>query len=320
MKEQKKKRFIALLLLAACLLSGYMLFQTSDGATRHLQSFAEADSLIELELSNFSISKHQIERTSVSLDSSFNRKIYRVDLPEGFSKTQLHAELNQVFHPYGIAMPAKVTFPEQEMQIHLEYKQTVIRTVELRTDADLTLQRNRASIIIAFNELPDVDLLNVISNFGEPIPVVLGVNHPMEANEIRKSLSGRYNRFLFWLQTEDNKDLIRNNPTAALRRMKQFEDILPQADILLANQGRESNNSIVSETNLSFVKVENALRLHQELGKAAFLEELETLKSDPSFPVAIITGNETTLSWLEQKLPDLKKAGVQIIPPPKTTF
>lgn len=320
MKEQKKKRFIALLLLMACLISGYMLFRTSEGATRHLQSFAEADSLIELELANFSIGEEQINRTSVQLDTSFSRKIYRVDLPEGFSKVQLHAELNQLFYPYGVAMPARVTFPEEDMQIHLEYKQTVIRTIELRTDPDLSLRRNRAGIVIAFNEMPDEELINTISNFGEPIPIVLGVNHPMEANEITKSLSGRYNRLLFWLQTDDNEDLIRNNPAVAKRRLKQFRDVLPQANILLVDHGEKSSNSIVSQTDLTFVNIENTLRLHQELGKAAFLEELETLKSDSSFPVAIITGNETTLSWLGQKLPDLKKAGVQIIPPPKTTF
>lgn len=319
MKEQKKKKFIALLLLLACLLSGYMLVRTSEEATKHLQSFAGADSLIELELESFRISDQYIQSANIQIDSSFSRKVYYVDLPSEFSKTQLHAELNNRFHPYGISLPARVTFPEGNMQVHLQYKQTIIRTIVLRTDPDLTLQRSSASIVVAFNEQPDEELLNTIANFGEPIPIVLGVQHPMEANELKKTLGGYYNRILYWLQTESNEDLIRHNPTMALRQLKQFEDLLPQANILLFNQADKSN-SIATQTDLTFVNMENALRLHEELGKAAFLEELESLKANQSYPIAIITANETTLSWLEQKLPDLKKAGVILIPPPKTTF
>lgn len=296
-----------------------MLVWTSGESTKQLESFAEADSLIERELAGFSIKNQQIQSSEVPLDSSFNRKIYAVDLAEEFSKTQLHAELNRRFHPYGISLPAQVTFPEKTMQIHLKYKQTVIRTIKLRTDSDLRLQHSRASIVVAFNELPDEELLNMVANFGEPIPIVLGVQHPMEANELKKSLAGRYNRLLLWLQTENNEDLIRNNPTAALRRFKQFEDLLPQADFLLFSQASQSN-SIAAKTDLTFVNMQNALRLHEELGKASFLEELESLKANSSNPVAIITANETTLRWLDQKLPDLKKAGVTIIPPPKITF
>ncbi|WP_142713940.1 hypothetical protein [Fodinibius sediminis] len=298
-----------------------MLVVSSKTPSRQLQSLAEADSLIEYELANFSISSNQVNQVSIDIDSSFSRKIYKVDLPPGFSKTQLHAELNRTFHPLGISTPALVTFPDQKMQIHLRYEGTIVRTITLNTNQDLVYRRDHASIIVALNDFPDEELTTMLTSFGEPIPIVLSVEHPMQANELQKSLSGRYRRLLYWLQNEENEDLIRKHPSLALRRLKQFEDILPSAHLLLSNGSSSADSeNIVSQTDLTYVDARDAFILHEELGKASFLSKLDKLKASPSYPLAIIMGNETTLRWLDEKLPELKKAGVELIPPPKITF
>ncbi|SHE92789.1 hypothetical protein SAMN05443144_104125 [Fodinibius roseus] len=321
MKEQKKKRVIVLLLLISCMVSGFMLFNISDRPPAKLQSFAQADSLIAYELRSFSISDQQISRSSMEVDSTFSRKIYHIDLPAGFSKTQLHAELNRRFHALGVSTPARVSFSDQQMRIHLEYKGTVFRTVALHTDPDLVYHRDRASIIVAIERFPDDELLNTLTTFGEPIPIVLSINHPMEANELQKSLAGQYDRILFWLRNDENEDLMQHNPSVALRRLKQFENVLPNAKLLLSGSDNSPDaKNMAARTDLTFVDAREALYLHEYLGKASFLEELNKLKSGQSYSLAIITGNETTLHWLGEKLPELKKAGVELIPPPKINF
>lgn len=319
LKEQKKKQVIAWLLLVSCAISGYLLFAYAREAPRTVHSFAQVDSLIETELAKFSIGIRQVEQSAVQVDSTFSRKIYQVSLPPGFSKTQLHAVLNRQFHPLGISTPAQVTFPDNQMQIHLEYRGTIIRTIELQTDPDLTVQRHPASIILALDEQPDSELLSLLTSFGEPIPLAFEVQQPMEANELQKILSGRYNRLCFWLQSKDNEDLIQSNPSMALRKLKQFEEVLPEANILLFGTS-SGQRELLSQTDLTYVDARNAFRLYEEAGKATFLEELNKLKSEQSSSVVIISATETTLNWLNQKLPNLKKAGVTFRPPTKLTF
>ena len=318
MKEQKKKRLIAILLLLSCLVSGYMLFIAPQVGSQQLTNLAYADSLINRDLTNFNISEQQIRITTNRVDSNLSRKTYHISVPYGFSKTQLHAELNRSFHNYAVETPARVTLPEKDVNIHLTLHGTVVRTIKIETDPDLVLNRNRASILLAFEEMPDNEMINDLTSLGEPFPVVLKVENPLQANEFKKQLTDRYNHLLFWLQNGNDEDLIRANPADAMAKLKQLENVFPGAMMLtFADASSSSSNERVSgQTNLAFVNATDALMLHKELGKASFFEELNKLKSNKIHPMAIITGNATTLSWLREKLPELKKAGVNFVPPP----
>src|SRR5699024_1238225 len=162
--------------------SGYILLAASDGTPKKLQSLARADSLIAYELAKFNIASQQIRRSSITVDSSFNRKVYRINLSPGFSKTQLHAELNRTFHPLGISTPARVTFPDRQMRIHLEHEGTIVRPLVLHIDPDLAYRRARASIIVVLNEFPGNCLLYKLISFGQPILAVLPTDYLMQAN------------------------------------------------------------------------------------------------------------------------------------------
>jgi len=320
LKEQKKKRFIAILLLVSCFISGYMLFAASDGSTMRLRNLAQADSLIQKELYDFNISDQQIRVTTTRVDSNFSRKTYRVGLPYQFSKTQFHAELNSRLHSYGVETPAQVTFPEKNVDIHLLYRGTVIRTISLQTDPELLLDRNEASLLVSFDDFPDEELISTLASLGEPIPIVLKIETPIQANELRKRLGDRYNHLLFWLKTSSGKDLIKENPSAARAKLKQLEEVLPQARILQYEHADAPSEKLIAQTDLTFINAGDALLLHEDLGKASFFEELNKLRSNRNHSMAVITGNETTLTWLEEKLPELKKAGIEIVPPPQMNY
>lgn len=315
MKEQKKKQLITLLLLVSCFISGYMLFATSEGGSKRLRNLAQADSLILGELRDFNISEQQIQISTTRIDSNFSRKTYLVGLPYQFSKTQLHAELNSTFHDYSIETPARVTFPEQNVNIHLTYKGNVIRTVSLQTDPDLTINKNNVSIAVTFDQIPDEDLISKLASLGEPIPLILEVENPMQANNLNKEIGSRYNRIIFWLQNENGEDLLNADPGSAVNKLKQLNDVLPDARLLQFDAGEQVRKNLVANTNLEFIDASDALLLHEGMGKASFFEEFHKLQENPTYSMVVITGNETTLSWLQEKLPELKKAGLNLVPP-----
>lgn len=315
LKEQKKKRIVVVLLLISCFISGYMFFNTAESSFQKLDALARADSLIKKELSRFNINKQQIKIVTVKVDSNLSRKTYLVDVPPAFSKTQFHAELNQTFYNYSVKTPAKVTFPERNIKIYLFYHDTVIRTIKLRTNNNLVTNRKQSSILMAFNSAPDNKLISKLISLGEPIPIVLKIENPMQANELNKQLSNRYNRILFWLQDEESKDLIRTDPVTAAEKLDQLQRILPTAMMLKISTSDETQK-LVSKANLTFIDAADALILDEEMGKASFFKALNQLKTNQTYSLVIIKGNETTLNWFSEKLSELKKAGVHLMPPP----
>lgn len=310
MKEQKKKRIIVFLLLLSCLISGFMFFSIPDGQFHRLETLAEADSLIQNELAAFNITRQQVDIVTQQVDSNFRRKIYWIDVAPAFSKTQLHAELNRAFFEYAVETPATITFPEKDVIIHLLYRDTIVRTLKLQTDDDLVLNRRQASLLVAFNALPEQRLINELISLGEPIPIVLKIENPMQANEFNKRLSNHYNRVLFWLQNDRDEDLIETDPGLAFEKLDQLQDILPSAMML-----QVSSTPVTSKTGLTFINANNALFLDQAMGKDAFFKALDRLKTNQPHPVFIIKGSSATLNWLSQKLPELKKTGLRLVPP-----
>jgi hypothetical protein len=320
LKEQKKKKLIASLLLVSCFISGYILFANSDEESKRLRDFAKVDSLIQKKLTDFNIDDQQVRITTTRIDSNFSRKTYHIALPYRFSKTQFHAELNRTFHDLAIETPAKVTFPEQNTDIHFLHRGTVIRTLSLQTDPELVMNRSTISILITFEQLPDEELITDLASLGEPIPIVIKVENPIQANNLKKQINSHYNRIIFWLQNKDGESLITANPNAAVLQLKQLENVLPEARILQFQQNDQTQQQLMTNTNLTFVSATNALLLNEELDKASFFEKLNKLYAKSGHSIAVITGSKTTLSWLQEKLPELKKAGIDLVPPPQINF
>ena len=102
-----------------------------------LSGLDELDSMIVDEFQANGIASNHYRTSSVEVDSSFTRKVYRVRVASRFSKTQFHLALHQKLNAYKIDTPAQVTMPDNDIRIHIYKDETVIRTIILQTDKDL---------------------------------------------------------------------------------------------------------------------------------------------------------------------------------------
>jgi hypothetical protein len=297
-----------------------MLFAMSEGGAKRLTSFAQADSLIQAEFDDFNIQEQQIQITTTNIDSNLTRKTYHVRLPYTFSKTQFHAALNDRFHRYAVKTPARVTFPQQNVDIHLTFRGTVLRTISLQTDPELVAQRNQTSILMTFKKPPNQQLLDQLAQMGESIPIVLKIANPMQASTYQQKFSSTPARLIFWFQTKEGDDLIEANPALAVKKLQQLQEVLPEALILRASQNSNINERIVQNTDLTLINAGNALLLHEQLGKSSFMNKLRSISTATDTSMALVQGNKTTLNWLQEQLPELKRNGVDITFPPAVTL
>lgn len=327
MKEKNKKRTIALLLLVSCLTSIFLLAYTPGPQSEILRSFALADSLIYQNLYDFSVSEEQIKVRTIKVDSNLTRKKYRVAVPPGFSKTQLHHELNRALYPYQVNTPAEVIFPYKDFRIHLLYEQTIFRSITLTTDPQLSLNRNFGSILIAFESVPSQDLIEDVIAFGEPISIALIVKNPMEANELKSRLTEKYAHIIFWLQDKDGNNIPGGASSRMLPKLQHLQDAVPNAGVLSFKNLKETvmdeYRQIFSKTDLQYIDASNAVLLDANLGRPAFRQELNKFAlraQNYQRPLAIVMGSKQSLNWLKSGLSDLKKSGLQIVPPNRIGF
>ncbi len=327
LEENKKKRLISLLLLASCMVCSLLLALTPHSSVSFLRNLEQADSLIVHNLKKFSIPDQQIRVEPVYVDSSLTRKVYTVNVSQGLSKTQLHLELSKAFHSYNISTPAKITFPEEDMTIHMVYNQTVVRTVKLQTDTDLVLKPSFGSILIAFDSTPSESLLEKVIDFGEPIPLVLTTADPIKTVGEAKRLRENYPYLLFWLKDDKGNNIPGNGSSQTHTKLRRLEQAMPGATVLSFPQliSAASSGPIqpLSKTSLHYVDVSEAILLDPGTGRPAFKQELTKFVRQANrneFPIAIVIGNNTSLAWLKAELFSFKKAGLEIVLPPKKQF
>lgn len=120
-------------MLIACILSGIILAATPPYQSKRIKSAAELDSLIFLSFGDANFLNNQIRTYTIPIDTAFNRKVYRVQVPPSFSKTGFHINLHRRMIPFGFDTPSRVTFPDRDMNIFLTYEGTVVRTIRLLT-------------------------------------------------------------------------------------------------------------------------------------------------------------------------------------------
>lgn len=332
--EKPKKILIALLLFASCVISALILVYSPGPSNRSLQSFAQADSLILQTFRTFNIAPDQRRVTVIRVDSNLVRKRYRVNLPPDFQKTTLHAELNRSFNRLSVETPATVTLPEQDLLVQLVYRGTVFRSIDLRTDPGLVMERNYASLMVAFDYVPSRSLLNKVIELGEAVPVVLRVSDAREARELENEIRPSHSRIYYWLT--DRADSEPGNKTVETPRNNAFPPLIhlrelqPRVHVLsfkdlsaFRSSSSRSAVKIASDKNITFVDVSSAMILDSNLGERLFKQELEKFEQqakDGNHPVAIVLGNERALEWLGEKLNDLKRRGLYLTEPPEISF
>jgi hypothetical protein len=130
----KSRLILTILLFLACVMSTILLATAPPIKVQTITTEAEVDSLIELAFSDYGITRSQYRSQALAIDTSFSRKIYRMNVPEEFSKTSFHLRLQKAISPYGLEVPAKIYFPDEDMHIHILYNDTVWRTIRITTN------------------------------------------------------------------------------------------------------------------------------------------------------------------------------------------
>jgi len=91
------------------------------------------DSLLTDHFEQHLIPSTSVRKYNIEVDSTFTRTVYRVAVPPTFSKTMFHFELHQNLLRYNIESPARVIFPERDMNIYIYDNNTILSTIRLIT-------------------------------------------------------------------------------------------------------------------------------------------------------------------------------------------
>ena len=132
-----KKIILVILLIFACVSSAYLLISIPSTTPMHITSQEHLDEVIQQGLHEQGIANEHIRVYTAIQDSLFTRKVYQIDTPPSFSKTTLHYELHKLLHEYGVQLPGKVQFPEQDLHLYVKVNGTIFRTLRVRTNPDL---------------------------------------------------------------------------------------------------------------------------------------------------------------------------------------
>lgn len=125
------------MLALSCVISGIILAAAPRHEEVYIKNTRQLDSLINDQIFQTEIRSPQIRVFQVPVDSSLYRKVYRIKVPSRFSKTMFHIDLNSALQKYGLETPAKLHFPEGDMDIYVYYDDSIQRTIRLITDTDL---------------------------------------------------------------------------------------------------------------------------------------------------------------------------------------
>ncbi|MDZ7720983.1 MAG: hypothetical protein U5K72_19340 [Balneolaceae bacterium] len=131
MSSIRKRGMIVLLLVISCALSIYLLYISESTPVYQLESPQKLDSLITESFHEFDISGGQVRTQSIRIDSTFTRKRFTVEVPPSFSKTTFHYKLHEQLLPYKAETIGRVEFPEKNLRVHVQYNQTIHRTIYL---------------------------------------------------------------------------------------------------------------------------------------------------------------------------------------------
>ena len=132
-----KKIILVILLIFACVSSAYLLISIPSTTPMHITSQEHLDEVIQQGLHEQGIADEHFRVYTAIQDSLFTRKVYQIDTPPSFSKTTLHYELHKLLHEYGVQLPGKVQFPEQDLHLYVKVNGTIFRTLRVRTNPDL---------------------------------------------------------------------------------------------------------------------------------------------------------------------------------------
>ncbi|XWN36023.1 MAG: hypothetical protein ROO71_08660 [Balneola sp.] len=129
----KRRPLITILLALSCIVSAVILVATPSHKAIDYSAAENLDLLIASALSQEPSIASNFRRYDIEIDSNFTRTVYRVPVHPTFSKTMFHYSLHQTLSKLKIESPAKVLFPERDMNIYIYDNGTIRSTIRLIT-------------------------------------------------------------------------------------------------------------------------------------------------------------------------------------------
>lgn len=130
---KKRKILITCLLISTIFFSIVLAVIIEPSYVSTITDLSELNNHIDLAIEHAGLELSIFEKTTVKVTNEFSRTIYTTRLPSSFSKTSFHLALHQYLYQLNIQCPAKVILPENNMNIHIVYKNTIFRTIKLNT-------------------------------------------------------------------------------------------------------------------------------------------------------------------------------------------
>ncbi len=317
-----RKRLVLLLLLVCIGISGYLVWDPSFFDKPELKSLDDIDQIVEKELLEFNIKESQIKKRQSGIENGFDRSIIRVTVPSNFSKTFFHSELAHNLYPYGIHSPAIVDLPSGDMNIHIYWMNTVVRTIELRQNTDLVRYRDPGVILLETTSEPSAELLAKLTQMGEPIRLVLRSDNTdvllSWMDIIPRNSKPPIIHLDYGMTLTDLKDERFDRFVGEISRInKQW----PNTSVLVSLEDKElSENRItrLQRTGAHVAKVSNILSMSERINRDEFREILHDFVSKSrsgNHPVLVIPGRANILDWLQEDLVNYKKGGLHLSEP-----
>jgi len=318
----KMRHRIAVVLLVLCIAaSGILLYFPEIIEPAETASLEAIDAIIQSELTEFNIRQSQILERSAGVGDGFDRTILRVSVPQDFSKTFLHSELAMRLTPLGVGTPATVNVPDNEMNIHVYWRNTVVRTIELRYGSSVRNQ-SPGTILLLSDSYPTETLLRRITQMGEPVRLILKSDNtdvilswlrqiprtmkpPLVSLEYGAGVSGlsdeRFDRYV----------------ADVTRIRKQTSN----ASLVLTETGgaiAERRLSRLRRTGIYLTVVKNPQVVASTADREAFRAELQAFvyaSRAGERPVLILPATTDFIDWLKEDLVNYKKGGLMLAEP-----
>jgi len=317
-----RHRIVVALLLLCIAASVTLLYFPGIVISEDLASLDAIDEIIQSELTEFNVKQSQITERDAGISDGFSRKIIRVSIPQNFSKTFLHSELAYRLRPLGITTPSTVNLPDNELNIHIYWRNTVVRTIELRNTSNVTRNQNPGAILLATDSYPSEAVLSRIAQMGEPVRLILksdntdvilswlqksprNMKPPLIALDYGSGVSGltdeRFDRFV-----ADVTRIRKQTSNASL--------------ILIETGGTISERRItrLRRTGIYLVMVSDPILITTQVDRESFRTTLQTFvyaARAGELPVLILPATVDMIDLLKEDLVNFKKGGLVLAEP-----
>lgn len=319
----KFRHHIAVVLLVLSIgVSATLLYFPHIVNSQELASLEQIDEIILTELAEFNIKQNQIKESNAGIGSGFNRKVIRVSIPQDFSKTFLHSELAFRLKPLGIATPSTLSLPNDEMYIHVYWRNAVVRTIELRNSNNTVRNQSAGAILLTADTYPPQVVLNRMAQMGEPMRLILksdntdvilswlqqiprNMKPPLIALDYGSAVS---------ILTDERFERYIADVTRIKKQTSNASLILVELNGTIA----ERRLSRLRRTGIYLVVVRNPISLDATADRELFREQLQTFVSATragELPVLILPATAQVIDWLKEDLVQYKKGGLVLAEP-----